>query len=246
MTTKVTYLDNSGFIVETDSLFLVFDYWRDPAHKVVKSLEHQPDKPVTFLVSHNHRDHFNPEIFNLGQNHRRVFVLSNDIASNKIRSDMPVEWMSAGDIAENLPGDITIHAYGSTDAGVSYVVQFKDGFTIFHAGDLNNWHWDEENTESEARKAKEHFTNVINRIADDRHMFDIAFFPVDTRQGENCASGAEQFLDKFEVHNFFPMHFNGDFGRACDFEEYKLSDAAARRSTLYCLHKPGQSIEIKL
>lgn len=245
MTTKVTYLDNSGFMVETDEIFLVFDYFRDPAHKVVKALEHHPDKPVIFLVSHAHRDHFNTSIFDLGQNRRRVYVLSNDVDSQKVHSDLPVAWMSAGDIVEDLPGGVMVHAYGSTDAGVSFVVQFKGGYTIFHAGDLNNWHWDEENTEREAQKAREHFTSVVRRIADDRRRFDIAFFPVDTRQGENCASGAEQFLDTFEVRNFFPMHFNGDYARACDFEDYKLSPAAAARSTLYCLHKPGQSVEIE-
>lgn len=46
---RVTYLAHSGFMVETDDVIMVFDYYRDPSHSVVKTLEKRPDTPVIFL-----------------------------------------------------------------------------------------------------------------------------------------------------------------------------------------------------
>ncbi len=244
MATKVTFLENSGFMVEFPKIILVFDYISDPGHDVKKTLEHHPDKPVIFFVTHNHRDHFNTDIFNLGQSHKRLYVLSNDIPTREIHDDMPIDWMSAGDIIEGLPEGIKVQAFGSTDAGVSYLVTMADGYKIFHAGDLNNWHWDEESTEREAHKAKEDFTVIVDRIVSECPAVDIAFFPVDVRQGANCAAGAEQFLTAMKVNDFFPMHFKGKYETACDFAAYNLSDAVRKRTTFYCLHTPGQNVEL--
>ena len=35
---------------------------------------------------------------------------------------------------------VKIKAFGSTDIGISFLVSV-DGVDIFHAGDLNWWHW---------------------------------------------------------------------------------------------------------
>lgn len=243
-TKKITFLDNSGFMVELPAITLVFDYYRDPAHSVVKALEHKPDVPVIFFVTHNHPDHFNTEIFNLGQSHKRIYVLSNDIPTREIHDDMPIDWMSRGDIIEGLPEGLKVEAFGSTDAGVSYLVTMPCGLTIFHAGDLNFWHWDKESTEREVAKAKEQFEVELNRIAESMPSVDIAFFPVDVRQGENCAAGATEFLEKIAVGNFFPMHFKGSYEKACDFKAYKLPQSVSNRTKLFCLHKPGESVEL--
>ena len=54
--------------------------------------------------------------------------------------------LSIGDVLENLPGDIKVKAYGSTDAGVSFLVTTSGGRKIFHAGDLNDWHWQDDSS----------------------------------------------------------------------------------------------------
>lgn len=244
MTTKITHLDNSGFLVETPDVFIVFDLYRDPAHDVTKALEREPEKPVVFFVTHSHPDHFNPEIFHLGQNHKRLYVLSNDISARPILDNMPIDWMSRGDEIENLPGGISAKAYGSTDAGVSYLVTLPGGRKLFHAGDLNFWHWADESSEREVHKAKEAFLVELDRIAEDVKVLDVAFFPVDVRLGAECAAGAELFLEKIEVRNFIPMHFKGDYEQACDFKHYKLAEAIIDRTRMICLHKPGESIEL--
>lgn len=244
MKSKITYLDNAGFMVEYPAVIMVFDYYRDPAHALEKTLRRHPDKPVVFFVSHSHPDHYNREIFDMAQNHRRTYVLSNDILPRKVNDSLPVEWMSAGDKIEDLPEGIVVQAYGSTDKGVSYFVTMPDGYTYFHAGDLNNWHWDEESTERDVRKAQEHFTVVLNRIAAEHPSANVAFFPTDTRQGANFASGASQMLNTIAVDNFFPMHFNGPYEVACDINAYDLTAQASKRTAFHCLHKPGDSVEL--
>lgn len=46
---KVTYLDNSGFVITLKDAILVFDYYRDPSHALNKILGDKPDAPVVFF-----------------------------------------------------------------------------------------------------------------------------------------------------------------------------------------------------
>lgn len=238
--TRVTYLAHSGFVVELDSVITVFDYFRDPDHALLRILTKSPDKPVIFFVTHNHRDHFEPRIFELAQNHKRVYVVSNDVPAQVIPSTLNVAGMSPGDYIENLPGDLTVKAFGSTDAGVSYLVTAPTGLTIFHAGDLNDWHWMDISTLEEQARAHGEFEKIVRRIAADTHAtIDIAMFPVDTRLGTDFAGGARYFLSHIRVHDFFPMHFNGDYHQACSFSTYAPAGVSC-----HCLHSPGESIEL--
>lgn len=239
--TKVTYLDHSGFAVTTPQAILVFDYFRDPAHALEKLLDHNPDTPVVFFASHRHPDHFNPVIFNFGQNHERVYVLSNDIVVQQLHKGIRVAGMSKGDIIENLPGDVKVKAFGSTDEGVSFLVTTKDGTTIFHAGDLNDWHWKDSSTEREDQKAENDFKVIVNRIKSEYPSIDIAMFPVDPRQGSDFARGATTFLNEIKVKDFFPMHFQGgEHSEACDFADY----IPAGVTSSHCLATPGESINL--
>lgn len=239
MLTKVIYLDHSGFLIERPEVILVMDYSKDPTHAVVKTLRDNPDKSVVFFVSHHHPDHFNTEIFNLAQRHKRLYILSDDIYSKYVHDDMPVEWLKAGDTIENVLGGITVNAFGSTDVGVSYLVTFKDGETLFHAGDLNYWHWQDESTTEEVREAYGKFVHEMQRIMDKVKNIDIVFFPVDPRLGTDYANGARLFLENVNVKNFFPMHFWGDAKAACDFEDY-----APDNTDCHCLTNPGQHYDL--
>lgn len=239
---RITYLAHSGFMVTTPEVIMVFDYYRDPSHSVVKNLEKHPDVPVVFFVTHHHPDHYNHEIFNLGQNHKRVYVLSNDVEARDTDSTLAIQGMSAGDIVEGLPGGLTVKAYESTDAGVAFAVKTADGKSIFHAGDLNNWHWNEESTPSEVAKADADFRKALNRVSSENKLFDVVFFPVDTRQGRDFAVGATEFVEAITVRDFFPMHFDGNYMMACDFGIYPFHHKVD--TTFHCLHEPGQSIEL--
>ena len=238
--TKVTYLDHSGFAVVLPDVIAVFDYYRDPAHALHRILEENSGLPVVFFVSHAHADHYNTDIFNLAQNHRRVYILSNDVPANGIDTRLEVQGMSAGDVIDNLPGGLRVKAYGSTDRGVSFMVTAKDGTTIFHAGDLNYWHWSEESTEKEVRKAYNVFVKELHRICDDYDSIDIAFFPVDPRMGQDYTQGARLFLENIRVKYFFPMHFHNDYKAGCDFES-----SVTDNTDSFCTHVPGESVVLE-
>ncbi len=239
---KVTYLDHSGFAITTPTAIMVFDYYKDPDKKLHKVLEADKELPVLFFVSHHHPDHFNTSIFELAQDRKRTYILAYDIFSKLVpKTGLSVAWMTPGDIIDSIPGIRQVKAYGSTDAGVSYAITLEDGSVIFHAGDLNDWHWSEESTKEEIAKAEAKFTTIVNRIAEEIPEIKIAMFPVDARMGADFARGAEIFLTKVKVDNFFPMHFWGEPQKACDFASYVPPVAHTK---CYCLDKPGQSVEI--
>ena len=57
----IYFLHHSGFLVEMESMILVFDYYMDPAGQVEKLMK-STDKPFYFFASHVHGDHFNPAL----------------------------------------------------------------------------------------------------------------------------------------------------------------------------------------
>lgn len=238
---KVTYLDHSGFALTTLQVIIVFDYFRDPSHALEKLLDHNKELPVIFFASHHHPDHYNPVIFNLAQNHEHVYVLSNDIVIQQLHKGVSVAAISKGDVLENLPGDTKVKAFGSTDEGISFLVTLADGTTVFHAGDLNDWHWKDSSTEREVHKAENDFKVIVNRLKSEFPAIDVAMFPVDPRQGSGYARGATIFLEEIKVKDFFPMHFQGEHSAACDFESYVPASAD---TSCHCLATPGESITL--
>lgn len=67
-----------------------------------------------------------------------------------------------------------------------------DGFHVFHAGDLNFWHWRDESTVREIDEADEAFRQAVDPIMAEE--IDLAFFPVDPRQGRMYDAGANYFI----------------------------------------------------
>ena len=240
---RITYLEHSGFAVTLDDAILVFDFFRDPSHALHHILNANPQKKVVFFVSHRHADHYNHEIFEVAQNHDRYYVVSNDIPAKDIPSTINVAGMSAGDVVGPLPGVAEVKAYKSTDSGVSFLVTLPDGKRIFHAGDLNDWHWQDDSKPRDVQKADEAFRVIVNHIASEVDAVDVAMFPVDARLGTDYARGARIFLDTIKVTDFFPMHFGADWKEACDFNEY---DGKAQNTKFHCLHTPGESVEVAL
>lgn len=240
---KVTYLDHSGFAVTTPQAVMVFDYYKDPDRKLEKVLRESPEADVLFFVSHHHPDHFNASIFELAQDRKRTYILANDIFSKLVPDKgLSVAWMSPGDIIDQIPGTQKVQAFKSTDAGVAYAVTLPDGKVIFHAGDLNDWHWSEQSTPAEVRDAQAYFEKIVNRVAEEYPEMYVAMFPVDARMGADFAKGAKIFLQKVKVDNFFPMHFWGEPQKACKFEDYVPEGC---KTQCHCLDKPGAETTLK-
>ena len=234
---EITYLDHSGFAIALPGAILVFDYYRDPQRALADVLMSHPDLPVIFLVSHHHQDHFNPDIFSLAETRQRTYILSDDISCAAMPDGNPVSRISPGGILPDLPGGITVTAFGSTDEGVSFLVESQSHLTIFHAGDLNDWHWQDESTPDEVRAADTSFDKILSDIASAVKHIDIAMFPVDPRQGSDYARGARKFLQTIPTGNFIPMHFDADYKAGCDTREI----APESTTRIMCMSRQGES-----
>ena len=107
---------------------------------------------------------------------------------------------------ESLSQDgLVITAYGSSDLGLSFLVE-EDGLRLFHAGDLNWWHW-KGDTEENIKLARNGFKKQMKRL--DGLAADVAFFPVDGRLEEFAALGAREFCARTHVKALVTMHSVG-------------------------------------
>lgn len=238
---KVTYLDHSGFMVQTSDVIMVFDYYRDPARNVVKTLEHNQETPVVFFFSHNHHDHFNHEVFNLGQNHKRLYVISNDIIDREDNLDVPINWMSPGDTIEKQIGGIKVTAYGTTGNGCSYVVTTSDGKKVFHAGELGEPLSHNDDAPRDIAKFNSKFIHAVNRLSSEQASLDLAMMAVDTVEGPDFAKKTSELLEKINVATFVPYHTDDPSDKACNFTAYPFTKNVSTR--MICLTRPGESAE---
>lgn len=232
---KVTFMDHSGYVVTLDNAILVFDYYRDPAHALHHAIRQNPDMPVIFFVTHHRREHFNKSIFELAQNHKRVYVLSNDVYQQDVPSDLAVAGMSKGDIIEDLPAGIKVHALPATDSGVSFLVTTATGETIFFAGGINDPH----KPVTDHHKAADEYNKTLNRIASEMPQADIAFLSVNYLMESDYPPEVRKFLDMVKVRDFFPMELGGNFH---DSEEMQSQMPSGTK--VHCLHTPGQSVSL--
>ena len=70
----VTYIGHSGFLLETEDAYFLFDYFEGTIPEL------KNNKSIIVFSSHRHHDHFNPEIFELIKIYPDIrYVLSYDI-----------------------------------------------------------------------------------------------------------------------------------------------------------------------
>lgn len=197
---KVTYLEHSGFCIETENDNFLFDYYKGNLELLNNK------KSILVFVSHAHYDHYRKEIFSLRKYTDKVtFILS---------SDIPVPEEFAGDdvvfIGPNEEckiGACTVRTLRSTDEGVAFLISCS-GKIFYHAGDLNWWHWQEESEEynTAMRRAYQSEINKLQGV-----KIDVAFVPVDPRLGEQYCLGIDCFMKRTDTRYVFPMHFWGNF-----------------------------------
>lgn len=203
---KITYIFHSCFMLETEQCVLIFDYWKDSPAGDVKSMLERTSKRVYFMASHFHEDHFNPDILALNvPNGQKTIILSRDIIRRHRAKETDADViLRRGETYSDE--NIRIKAFGSTDAGVSFMIETA-GKKIFHAGDLNNWHWEDESTPQEVKKMEGDFKAVLRDIKAEYPAVDLAMFPVDPRLGTDFARGARQWLQTIKTTYLAPMHF---------------------------------------
>lgn len=234
---NITYYHHSGFSVEMQDVLLVFDYWRGEHHELPESKRITPAylsrfKEIYVFISHEHPDHMDAEVFEWRKEVPVTYIVS---------YDMPVgtrgKRMNPGD--ELLLGSrVKVKAFDSTDLGVSFLVDI-DGVRIFHAGDLNFWHWREESTVKEIEEADEAFRQAVEDIAGEK--IDVAFFPVDPRQGRLFDAGANYFILSVKPRLLIPMHFWGRAEIAVEFARR----ARCRATEVIAMTRYGENVRLE-
>ena len=247
----LTYVFHSCFVLETDKSILIFDYWLDPNGVVPPFLK--KDKRAYVFSSHFHEDHFNKAIFEWKKQREGItYILSKDIykhrRANKEDADV---WLAKGGTWSDET--IFVWALGSTDSGVSWIVE-TEGKRIFHAGDLNNWYakflpdavpgqqmysFEMEEVFDPIAHEKQYLGELkdIRKIADG---FDVVMFPIDGRIGNGYTLGGRQFIERFKVGLFVPMHFTTGFESAWRMKEF----TDEKGIPFWVISKEGETIEI--
>jgi L-ascorbate metabolism protein UlaG (beta-lactamase superfamily) len=238
---EVVYLFNSGFTVKRGGRIMIFDYCNFTPFNRRKGLDDGAVNPrelrdldVTVFASHAHMDHFTPAVLKWGRDIPKLrYVLSYDINAGKtpnVTTAYPDAVIDAG--------DIRVRTLKSTDEGVAFIVE-ADGLKIYHAGDLNWWHWEGE-PEGENQAMAEAYKGEINKIKGE--TFDIAFVPVDPRLENEYLWGLDYFMKNCGAKVIFPMHFRN----ACSIFDRLLADPAAEgyRDRVVKITRRGERFEV--
>ena len=245
---RVTYIDHSGFLVETESAVFLFDYYKGklpafPAHK-----------PLFIFASHKHPDHFSFKIFDLyGHPGGVAYIFGNDIklserylqrhnidpaVKEKIHRMFPHT-----ELVLPLQGDkgnrgeaVLIHALKSTDAGAAFYVR-EGNIRIYHGGDLNWWHWDEESEEFKRWQEQTYKQQIM--LLKGRKI-DLSFVTVDPRLGKNQFLGIDFFMQQVKTGYVLPMHLWKQYELI---EEYRQKQENSRwRERILKVERENQEI----
>ncbi len=205
MRVKIDYLGHSGFLVETERVLLLFDYYRGDLSFIRRKPE---EKPLFVFASHAHGDHFNSEIFSLADTRRTKYLLSFDIRGNPAAPEGPGARYLEADRTYDIEGLGNVTTLPSTDEGVAFLVR-TGSETLFHAGDLHWWDWPGEDPEWLAGQEAD-FRREIRKLKDT--PIDIAFAVLDDRLEENYGKGMALILSELRPRYLLPMHFWRDSG----------------------------------
>ena len=187
---KVTFIEHSGFMVEMEQNVLLFDYYQGEIPSFDGS------KTLYVFASHSHADHYDPAIWKLKEQYKDIhYILSDDIKDNE---DAVV--MKAHEKKE--VAGIEIETLRSNDMGVAFLVKVE-GKTIYHAGDLNWWHWNGE-PEEDNEYYKKTFQDEMKYL--EGKKIDLAFMLLDPRQEDKYCWGMNYFLEHTDSKVVFPMH----------------------------------------
>ena len=193
---KVTFIEHSGFMVEMEQNVLLFDYYQGEIPSFDGS------KTLYVFASHSHADHYDPAIWKLKEQYKDIhYILSDDIKDNEGAVVMKAH-------EKREVAGIEIETLRSNDMGVAFLVKVE-GKTIYHAGDLNWWHWNGE-PEEDNEYYKKTFQDEMKYL--EGKKIDLAFMLLDPRQEDKYCWGMNYFLEHTDSKVVFPMncfeHYN--------------------------------------
>lgn len=199
---NITYIHHSCFLVETGCCYYLFDYEQGPLPEM------DAKKPIFVLSSHGHTDHYNSEIFSLltalGMQNVRA-ILSEDIQVPENVNVLQVFPEKEYDLGLQQK----LITFRSTDLGVAFLIEDHQQ-RIYHAGDLNDWVWEEE-TADYNREMTANYRKQMKLLSEalNGQSIDVAFVVLDPRQEKDYDRGLVYFLENISVKQVYPMHYWG-------------------------------------
>jgi len=190
----IKHIFHSGFHIEYKDKVLMFD--------VFNHLDQYLDKNILCFVTHSHGDHYNPQIKDLRKNNNINYIVSSDVPMEAGKDTYVV---NKGDEIQVDGFDIKV--FGTTDLGVSYLVKIEDQ-VIFHSGDLNWWHW-EDNDEASQIEERDMYHKELSLL--EGQKIDFAFVPVDYRLKTANRWAMDYFIEKLNPKYLIPMHFAEEY-----------------------------------
>ena len=190
---KVTHGYHSGFVVELTRDVLIFDWYQGQLPQWDKG------KKVYFFVSHGHGDHYTPKIWDYAGN-KNVFYIIDSCCEQERKGDRVLHVQPGREY--DLPA-ITVLTLQSNDEGVAFMVK-TEGMEIFHAGDLNVWHW-KTRAERENAYSERFYCHEIEKLRG--RSIDVAMVPLDPRLEEYSSRAIEHFMQIVGCRYLFPMHY---------------------------------------
>ena len=192
---KVTFIEHSGFMVEMEQNVLLFDYYQGEIPSFDGS------KTLYVFASHSHADHYDPAIWKLKEQYKDIhYILSDDIKDNEGAVVMKAH-------EKKEVAGIEIETLRSNDMGVAFLVKVE-GKTIYHAGDLNWWHWNGE-PEEDNEYYKKTFQDEMKYL--EGKKIDLAFMLLDPRQEDKYCWGMNYFLEHTDSKVVFSFRYRSAY-----------------------------------
>lgn len=237
---SVTFFHQSAFAVAIGKTLLVFSYHVPeglPTGYQIGENDLSGFNHILFLVPNGAREHLDETIFEWKPGYPIHYVISRDAEAFVPKLLPNLHLVDAGDRLD-IAGT-AVEVCPSTDRGVSFYVR-THGVSVFHAGDLNLWHWREESTPQEVSRAEKEFYETVEKIP--HETLDLCFFPLDPNQGGYYDAGANHVIMSLKPRVFFPMHF-GNRGEIADDYARRMY---TRRTAVCALTKPRETAQIDL
>ena len=238
---KLTYLHHSGFLLETDSVSILFDYYKGTLPAIA------PGKPLYIMTSHAHDDHYSKKIYEIASTHlqsgaKTILILSDDIREGDVPKNLQDHTAFLAPHEHWNDEALRVFTLLSNDQGLAFSIHVIDGErhrNVFFAGDLNAWNWDGDEEDMALIRI---YHEELELIKD--YEYDLAFLPLDPRLKENETQGITDFFDvcKCNAMKVAPMHCWGDY--AIIDRAKALKDAHPYMERLLTIRKDGDVFEL--
>jgi hypothetical protein len=205
---NVTYFFRSCFAVSVDKTLLLFSYTRvdeQDREAWISPADMAGFRHIIVFIPAPSVEHMDTEAF-LWPSYLPVDFVAAPSLKNFIPEKENVHFLSPGQSITLLDTEIT--AYPSVDDGVAFNAKVND-LNIYHAGELNLWHWRDENDARTVMEIEEEFNKLLDYQPSG---VDLAMFTVDPRQGGFYDEGVNRFMRRKLPKVLIPMHFgmNGE------------------------------------